>query len=157
VEQIIHIYDLARFLLGEPVMVYAGMDNIFHREMPDYTVEDVSACVIRFANGAWATISGTNGAAPGQWMTQFELVAQKRMMCFDHANSATFHRSDSAWPSATAVRSDKNMMLAQTLDLLDAIASGADTRTPISEGAKSLRLVLAVRESAETGRPVKLA
>jgi predicted dehydrogenase len=156
VEQIIHIYDLARFLLGEPVTVFAGMDNLFHRDTADFTIEDVSAAVIHFANGAWATVSGTCGAAPGLWLTQFELVTKNRTVRFDSANTATFHHTDAAEPTTTTVKSDRNMLLAQTLDLLDAIENGGETRTPITEGSESLRLVLAVNESAETGKPVKL-
>jgi predicted dehydrogenase len=156
VEQIIHIYDLARFFLGEPSAVYAGMDNIFHRDIADYTVEDVSACVIHFDSGAWATVSATNGAIPGEWAHQFDLITKHRTMRFDNANSAVFHHTDRDWPHTTTIRSDRPMMLAQALDLLDAIESGGETRTPISEGAKSLALVLAVSESAATGKPVQL-
>jgi len=78
-------------------------------------------------------------------------------MRFDNANSAVFHHTDVGYPRATTITSDRNMNLAQMLDLLDAIATGGETRTPISEGAKSLALVLAVNESAQTGKPVSLA
>ena len=77
-------------------------------------------------------------------------------MRFDNANSAVFHHTDEAEPRTTTINSDRNMTLAQALDLLDAIETGGDTRTPISEGAESLRLVLAVNQSAESGKPVKL-
>jgi len=156
VEQIIHIYDLARFFLGEPTVVYAGMDNIFHRDFADYTIEDVAAAVVHFDSGAWATISSTNGAIPNQWLVSFEVIAKNRTMRFDDANNAAFHHTDSSWPRTTTIKSDRPMMLAQALDLLDAIDGGGQTRTPISEGAKSLALVLAVAESAATGTPAHL-
>jgi len=41
-------------------------------------------------------------------------------------------------------------------DLLDAIRTGGETRTPLREGAKSLDLALAATRSAETGMPVSL-
>jgi len=156
VEQIIHVYDMARFLLGEATEVYAGMDNLFHREIADYTVEDVAAAVVHFDGGAWATISSTNCAIPNQWLSQWEVVTRNRTMRFDNANCAVFHHTDQRWPRTTTINSDRNMLLGETLDLLDAIEDDGPTRTPISEGAKSLRLVLGVNESAATGKPVKL-
>ena len=48
VEQVIHIIDLTRFFLGEPIKVYSMQDNLFHRSDGEYTSEDTSATVIRF-------------------------------------------------------------------------------------------------------------
>ena len=156
VEQIIHVYDMARFLCGEARVVYGGMDNLFHRHVADYTVEDVAAAVIHFDSGAWATISSTNFAVPNQWVSQWDLLTKNRTMRFDNANSAVFHHTDLGYARTTTISSDRNMNLAQTLDLLNAIDTGGKTRTPMSEGAKSLALVLGVAESAETGKPVSL-
>ena len=50
-EQIIHIIDLTRFFLGEPIKVYSMQDNLFHRIDGEYTSEDTSATVIRFELG----------------------------------------------------------------------------------------------------------
>ncbi|MCX8184021.1 MAG: Gfo/Idh/MocA family oxidoreductase, partial [Crenarchaeota archaeon] len=47
VEQIIHLYDLSRFMAGEPRSVYCRMDNLFHKDVEGYTVEDVSVSVLR--------------------------------------------------------------------------------------------------------------
>lgn len=156
VEQIIHVYDMARFLCGDATLVYGGMDNLFHRHVADYTVEDVAASVIHFDGGAWATISSTNFAVPNQWVSQWDLLTKNRTMRFDNANNAVFHHTDLGYPRTTAISSDRNMNLAQTLDLLNAIDTGGKTRTPISEGAKSLALVLGVAQSAVTGKPVQL-
>src|SRR5262249_17386232 len=67
VEQIIHTYDVVRYFLGDPEIVYAATDNLFHREVENYTSEDVSAAVVRFRSGAIAAIAGSNGAIPGRW------------------------------------------------------------------------------------------
>src|SRR5205823_10140576 len=61
VEQIIHTYDIVRYLLGEPESIFARTANLFHRDVERYTSEDVSATVITFKNGAVATVAGTNG------------------------------------------------------------------------------------------------
>lgn len=156
VEQIIHLYDLARYFLGDAVNVYAGMGNVFHRDVADYTVEDIAAAIIHFDDGALASISSTNGALPDQRLYTWDLIARNRTMRFAGPNRAVFHHTDETPPPACEMDSQRDMKLAQALDLLEAIERDGVTRTPIAEGAKSLQLVLAARESAETGQPVAL-
>ena len=52
VEQTTHIFDLARYLLGEPTTVYARAARGYVKDMPNYDVEDASIVAIQFANGA---------------------------------------------------------------------------------------------------------
>lgn len=156
VEQIIHTYDIIRYLLGEPASVFCFADNLFHKKVERYTSEDVSAALIRFRNGAVASIAGTNGAIPGRWQTSFSLVCRNITVDFSDANHATIYHTDRQPVPTTIVSSDKDMMLAEILDLLGAIENKGKTRTPMSEGAATLDLVLGVRESAETGRVVTL-
>jgi len=154
VEQIIHTYDIARFLLGEPVSVFCHLDNLFHRDVPNYTSEDVSAASVRFKSGAVATIAGTNGAIPGKWINQWKLVTQNFTVEFENANNATLVQTNLPHARILTVNSDKDLYLAETLDLLNAIETDGETLCPIEEGAKTLKFVLAVRESGETGKVV---
>jgi predicted dehydrogenase len=73
-EQVIHLYDMSRYLMGEPLQVSALMNNICHKEIPDYTVEDVSSSLALCGNGALSTISATNCAVPGLWQGSFNAV-----------------------------------------------------------------------------------
>lgn len=157
VEQIIHIYDLCRYLLGRPQTVYCQQRNLFHRDVPGYTVEDVSASTIAFENGALALIVGTNNAIPNRWLSYVDLVTERRSVHFTDGNHAAVHYTDSPAPTEVTIASDKDGYRGETLDLLDAIQTGGETRTPISEGAETLRLVLAADRSAQRGEPVKLA
>jgi len=156
VEQIIHVYDLARFFMGDVAEVFCAMDNLFHRAVRDYTVEDVSACVLRFKNGAIAAISATNGAIPNQWLSSAEVVFQNRTVYLSDANNATIHFTDAPFRSRSVVQSENDMMIAESLDFIEAIEKDRETTVPIIEGAKTLEAVLAAGRSAETGRPVKL-
>ena len=156
VEQIIHVYDLARFFFGEVDSVYCGMDNLFHKRMADYTVEDVSACLMQFRNGAVGTIAATNGAIPGQWLSGGEMVFQNRTVYFHNANSATVHKTDTPSGSTVQISSQKDMAVAEAVDFLEAIQSDREAGIPMSEGAKTLELVLAARKSGETGKVVRL-
>jgi len=156
VEQIIHTFDITRFLLGRPKSVFCHMDNIFHKGIRDYTVEDVSATSIQFANGAVASVAGTNGAIPGKWLNEYELIARNITVRFQDMNNATIHHTDAPGSRQTIIQSEKSTFLAETLDLINAIDHGGETVCPMSEGAETLRLVLAVAESGETGEVVKL-
>ena len=156
VEQIIHTFDILRYLLGEPETVYSRMDNIFHRNVERYTVEDVSATIVTFENGAIAAVTGTNGAIPGKWIGSYELVAGNITVRFRDANNATLFRTRTDPVSEETIEGGIDIMTAETLDFLKAVETGRDTRTPMSEGAATLRLVLAADESARTGKVVTL-
>jgi len=156
VEQVIHTYDLCRYLLGKPTSVYCRQDNLFHKEVEGYTVEDVSASVITFENGALASIMGTNTAIPNRWLSYWDLITERRAVHFTDGNHADMHYTDRSPSPQLSIASEKNGHLAETLDLLAAIRDDGETRCPISEGAETLRLVLAAARSAKRGEPVKL-
>ena len=154
VEQIIHLFDMARFLMGEAESVFCFMNNIFHKDIPDYTVEDVSGTAIRFRNGSIGVIAATNGAIPGQWISRYEVITQYMTCEFTDTNNATFHLTGKGYPSRIAISSDRDLFLAESMDLIRAIETGEETKIPISEGYKSLELVLAAAKSGEKGEPV---
>lgn len=156
VEQIVHTFDIARYLMGDVASVYCAMDNRFHQDVADYTVEDVSATVLRFRNGAVGTVSGTNGAIPGKWLSDYKVVTRYITVYFDDANNAILHHTDSTSGKTTTIHSEKSVMEVETLDLLQAIEEDREPRTPMREGAETLRLVLAIAKSGETGEVVRL-
>ena len=154
-EQITHLLDLARYLFGEPAQVFSMQANLFHRDVPDYTVEDASATTIRFRSGALATIAATNGAIPERWDSDWRVVLPGVTADFTSANAATLHHT--AVPSAAeAIDSDADLIMAETRDLLDAIREQRATLCPIEEGVRSLHLGLAAMQSADTGLPVQM-
>jgi predicted dehydrogenase len=157
VEQVIHMVDLMRYLLGEPAGVFSRQENLFHREQADYTVEDVSATVVSFRSGALGVIYATNGAIPGRWINDYKLVAHKLTAEFTNANNAVFHFTAEAEPRQQAIASERNVHLYELQDLLRAIRTGGETRTPMREGALSLDLALAARQSAEERKEVTLS
>jgi len=151
------ILDLARFLLGEPAQVFSMQANLFHRGVPDYTVEDASATTIRFRSGALATVAATNGAIPERWDSDWRVVLPDITADFSSANVATIHHTDQfAPPTATRISSEKDLIMAQTLDLLAAIREKRPALCPIDEGLRSLQLGLAAMQSADTGLPVDM-
>ena len=156
VEQVIHMVDLMRYLMGEPVSVYSRQENLFHRDVSDYTVEDVSATVFGFQDGAMGVIYATNGAIPGKWINDYRLVAQNLTAEFSNANNAQFHFTAETPIRTETISSEKNVHLAELQDLLTAIHTNGQTRTPLREGAKSLDMVLAATRSAEVHQEISL-
>ena len=161
VEQVIHMVDLMRYLMGDASTVYSLQQNLFHQETPNYTVEDVSGTVFGFRNGGIGTISATNGAIPGLWTNDYRVVTQNITAEFADANHATLVHTAGGEAgsdlSTEIVASDEDVYKLEFLDLFDAIRNGRPARIPIREGAKSLDLALAATRSAETGMPVLLS
>lgn len=156
-EQIIHLLDLSRYLLGKPVTVLSMQDNLFHRSVPDYTVEDASGTLIRFANGSLAVIAATNGAIPGRWDSDWRVMLPALTADFSNANRAVMHQTDVSPVIDTVIESDENLFRLQTLDLLRAIRDDHSTRAPIREGLRSLALAVAAVRSASEAMPITLA
>src|SRR5215213_1662392 len=151
VEQVIHMVDLMRFLMGEASTAYSRQQNIFHREVADYTVEDVSATIFGFPQGAMGVIYATNGAIPERWINDYRVVSRNLTVEFTDANHATFHHTSAPDRPPEVIASERDVYLAEMQDFLTAIRSGRPTRTPLREGAKSLDLALAATQSAQIG------
>jgi UDP-N-acetyl-2-amino-2-deoxyglucuronate dehydrogenase len=156
VEQVIHIIDLTRFFLGEPIKVYSMQDNLFHRSDGEYTSEDSSATVIRFDSGGMATISATNGAIPNRWDYDWRFFSGALTADFSDANHAIFHHTTEKELPETTIAAEDDLYLAETLDLLAAIREDREPRVPIEEGVLSLKLALAAAQAAEQDTPVSL-
>jgi predicted dehydrogenase len=156
VEQIIHTFDVVRYLLGEPESVFARTANLFHKDVANYTSEDVSATVINFRNGAIATVAGSNGAIPGRWISSFELVARNVTVSFADANRATLTHTNVDPVKEETIAGTRDLSLAETLDLLEAIEKDRPTRTPMIEGKRTLELVLAASRAGERGEVIPI-
>lgn len=148
-EQVIHLFDLLRVLGGEVESVYSRQDNLFHRDVPGYTVEDVSATVAGFASGALGVVYATNNAVPGRWINDYRIVTQRLTAEFGDANHAVFTLTGGETVETVTIASDRDIRQRQLEDLLQAIRDDGETRTPLREGAKSLELVLAATRAAE--------
>jgi predicted dehydrogenase len=156
VEQIIHMFDLARYLLGEPIRVYSMQENLFHRDVEDYTVEDASGTVARFDCGGMAVFVASNGAIPHRWDYDLRVITPGLTADLEDANHAVFHHTDREWATTTTIASEKDIYLAETLDLLTAIREDRPTAVPIEEGVRSLQFVLAAARSAELDAPADI-
>jgi len=153
-EQVIHMIDLMRYLMGEPQTVFSIQNNLFHKSVENYTIEDTSGTVMEFKDGGIGVIFASNNAIPGKWLNDYHIVTQNLTVEFVDANNATFTHTAGEAVTTEAISSNENYYLREVLDLYHAITENTTTRTPIREGALSLDLALAITQSAMTNKPV---
>jgi predicted dehydrogenase len=156
VEQLIHIVDLARHHLGEPQSVYARAANFFHRETARYDSDDLSAIVLGYEDGRIAVLNATNGAVPGQWLKRWEIVAERLTARFAGWNTGTLIHTATTPLHIEEIDSETDVFVAQLADLASAIRDERSPRVPLAEGARTLRIALAARESAAQRREIWL-
>ncbi len=156
IEQAIHLFDVMRYLLGEPLSVFSRQTTFFHRDLEGYTSDDVSATVFSFANGALGVIYATNGAIPNKWIKEWRIVTQNLLAEFSDWNHATFTPTTAPDLAPEIIASEQDVFTLQLRDLVNAIRTNGDTRTPLREGARTLDLVRAAARSAETRSEVIL-
>ena len=155
VEQLIHIADLARHQLGEPQTVYARAANFFHRDVAGYDSEDVSAIVLGYDDGRVGVLNATNGAVPGQWNKLWEIVAERMTGRFTGWNTGKLTHTVGT-PRTEEIDEQTDVFVAQLADVAAAIRDRRAPTVPLSEGASTLRIVLAARQSAAEGREIAL-
>jgi UDP-N-acetyl-2-amino-2-deoxyglucuronate dehydrogenase len=172
----IHSIDVLQWLMGPVSSVYAHTATLAHRMQ----TEDVAVAVLRFANGALGTLSGTTGAYPGlgtrieiygdrgSAVIADDLLAVLRLATDGEEVSAyganreqrseagaiqTEQPSAASDPSAIGIASH----VAQIADMVQAIR---DDRPPLvdgEEGRRPVEIILGVYESARTHQEVSIS
>lgn len=147
-EQAIHVYDMCRCLMGDPKNVSGIMNNLCHNGVNGYTVEDVSASIASFSNGAAASITANNCEIPGLWAGSFKAVYEKVTVDFKDQNHAVFTYTDREPVENETVESENDPYVDEVEEFLGCIQEGCDTSCNIVEGYKSLCYVESVVRSA---------
>ncbi|MFL6762227.1 MAG: Gfo/Idh/MocA family protein [Sphingomicrobium sp.] len=155
-EQAIHQIDLIRHLVGEPDSVYARYANLFHGDVPDYDVEDVSATLFGWDDGRIASLTASNIAIPGVWHKEWTIMAKGMTGRFQSWNEALLTRTTGDG-AAEDVAGTTDPFVAQLADVGEAIVEKRAPYIPLSEGAKTLRLALAAVQSGKERRELRLA
>ena len=155
VEQLIHLIDLARVNLGMPRSVFASASRFGHVDVPNYTSEDVSALILTYDNGAVGVLHASNLAVPGRWDKQWQVIAENMVARFSDWNTAAFTDTRPNGRSEQVVTTI-DPFVAQLEDVLDAIRTGRPPRVPLADGAATLRIALAARQSADQKQEIIL-
>jgi predicted dehydrogenase len=155
VEQLIHIADLARHVLGRPDTVYARAANLFHRDVAGYDSEDVSAIILGYDDGRIGVLHASNAAVPGRWAKGWQIVAENMTGIFADWNRAELIRTRGEVTTET-IADDRDVFVAQLRDLAAAIRDKRPPLVPLDDGAGTLEIVLAARRSADENREIRL-
>jgi len=149
-EQTTHIFDQARWLAGEVRRVYAVLETLMNRDVPNFRIEDVAVTVLRFEGGAVGIVSSTNACSPGEiWVK----AIAKNVKYETDGSKATVYWKDRAETYYNRV----NAYAEEDRVFIDCVRRGVETPVPIIlEGYKSLELSLASRESSLIGKPVTI-
>jgi predicted dehydrogenase len=153
IEQATHLYDLARWLVGEAVVVGAASTRDPAASPPTVDVADSSAAVLRFANGAIGSFANTRRLATA--VIEVELISDgllTRLTKRPERGQGDWHASFDDGTSIHVIAAESDPYELQAAAFLDAVEAD-DPSAVLSTYADALltdRLTRAV--VAATGR-----
>lgn len=155
-EQIIHLYDMAYYLMGNVDSVTGFVANICHKDVPGYTIEDTSSVAIRFANGTLGCITGSNCAVPNRWAGIFKVVFENCV-----AEFTDYDHGKITWTQPEVkeemINFDCNPYAEEDDYFIRLVRGEVSEISPIWQGLEGLKIVSGAVESSENdGKPVKL-
>jgi UDP-N-acetyl-2-amino-2-deoxyglucuronate dehydrogenase len=164
INQAIHTVDLVQLLAGPVAAVTGHTQRSRHGDIEG---EDTALALVRYASGACGVIEATTAAAPG-FARRIELSGTGGSVILEGDAIRTWHLTDGESPQATAARAidgaaadprvaDARLHRLVVEDFVTAVSQRRAPRVDGAEGLKSLEIVLAIYESARSGRKVSLA
>lgn len=162
-EQVIHLYDLALHLFGSATSVSGLIANLTHGAESDYTVEDTSAAMLSFANGAMGTITGSNCAVPERFFASYRFVFEYVTLEYHTTGDwrdtdiCKIFTHDKKTAQCIEIKEDSDPYLLEDIDFIEAIRNNSSTTSPVRDGLNGIALVTAMLKSAElNGAQVKM-
>lgn len=162
--QCIHGIDLLRWMFGNEVEeIYGQTRQQFH----DYLeAEDIGMAVVKFKNGAIATIEGTTNVYPKNLEETLYIFGEKGTVKI----GGTSTNNIDVWDFADETEEDQKFkgLEEQTsnvygnghtslfADVIDAIENDRKPYVDAVAGRNALEMILAIYKSQKTGQPVKL-
>lgn len=158
----VHGVDIIRWLMGDVESVFAYASPLIH----DIEVEDTAVAVVKYANGAYGVIQGTTTVNPGQ-EARFEIHGEHGSIIYGDSGFKVWKTLDGDVAPGSglggkadgtddphAISADGHYILVD-----DLIRAARENREPLisgEEARKSVDLILAIYESARTGKEVRL-
>lgn len=149
-EQIIHLYDMAYYMMGDFASVSGYVANLCHQDVPNYTIEDTSAVSIRFKNGSLGSITGSNCAVPDRWMGIFKIVFENCVAEFPDFNEVkiTYTKGDIREERLTF---NDDVRWEQNRYFIDMVKGEKPPFATIEEGLEGVKIVAGAVKSSENG------
>jgi len=157
--QAIHSLDVMLWYMGDVESVFARQGTLTH----EMETEDTSLAIITFTSGAMATLMGTttfhNDRPGGQYgggsMTRIEVGGTEGSLIMQDGNVAMWKSTLSEHPPEVT-----SPVLNTYQDMARWVRDDAYTSPTLVKAAdsrKAIELILAIYESAQTGRLIRLA
>lgn len=159
----VHGIDLVTWMAGEVESVYAKTAALLH----NIEVEDTAVAVVKYKSGAFGVIEGTTSVYPAQ-STRLEIHCEKGSVIFGDDGILEWKLKDNpdeGIPEITkdniSVKDDPTKLSQSSHvplveDFVDAINNDRDPLITPQIGRKAVDLILAIYESARTGKEVRL-
>lgn len=155
-----HHIDLLRWFLGEPLSVFARTRTA----LVDIECEDTGVAIIEFASGAIGVVEATTASRPNDLEGSLSLLGSSGSAVL---GGFAVNRLDTlAFADGLNVESEEHSDAppdvygfghsAYLASVVATLASDSPSLVDGLEGRKSLELISAIYESAETGQPVGL-
>jgi predicted dehydrogenase len=152
VEQTTHIFDLARYLLGEVVEVHAFGRTGLLSGVPNYDVHDASLANLRFKSGAVASLASSCMVQAGGKVGLDVYLQEKVLRISNNALEVVErgHTESFQGPGDPYLKEDRAFV--------EAVASGKGSgiRSSYADALKTLKVTLAANRSIAEGRPVAI-
>lgn len=162
--QCIHGIDLLRWMLGNEIdEIYGATSQQFHNYLE---AEDVGMAVIKFKNGAIATVEGTTNVYPQNLEETLYLFGENGTVKIGGKSTNNID----VWNFVDETEEDKlrkglqeetsnvygNGHTSLYADMIDAIKNDRAPYVDAYAGKNALEVVLAIYKSQKEGKPVKL-
>lgn len=161
VEQVIHTIDLARYLGGDVVEVYAFAARGFNQKIPNlvsnYTNDDAMVVSCKFAHGGIANLMASCSTPAGGGIFLNVWASQHAVKFTEWAHHAQFFTAGNK--ETETIKGDiDDIFPTEDRVFIDAVKTGdrSKIRATHAEGVKTTLLALAANESLVTGQPVKV-
>jgi predicted dehydrogenase len=172
INQSIHTIDILQWLMGEVDSVFAVARVAAHA----IETEDIACALVKFKNGAMGTITGSTATYPG-FGTTIEVHGTRGGICIrdmrvvqwkihnddkqvmDAEENSMIEKTSSALKSnvsrdPNAIGNDTTFL--QIQDFIDSVREKREPMISGKEGREAVKIILAIYESARTGREVKV-
>jgi predicted dehydrogenase len=149
VEQTTHIFDLARYLVGEVESVYAVGGRLARPAYPEADIDDTTGATLRFASGAIGQLAST---CLLNWPHRIGLHLFSEGMAIELTE---FELMVDIGKGRPVRKAQGDPFVREDRDFIDAVRGGPNRiRAPYAEALATHRIVTAAARSAREGRPL---
>jgi predicted dehydrogenase len=148
----IHSFDTLRWMFGEPAEVTGMLARVSDLEID---TEDLAAAIVRLEDGAIVEVHVDYLQRHAE--SRVEVIGSEGIAVFDGGRLGWRRAGEDAWTEERVGAAVNDMYVAEMREFVRCVVGGRPPALDGAEGRATLRLALAVRESATTGRLVRLA